>query len=105
MGQIRASGQMAKFGRDLIEGAREALAIAKGEAEPARVVSPERIDVAALRKRLGLSQQAFATRFGLNLTMVRDWEQKRRNPDRAARTLLMVIDSNPRAVERALSAA
>jgi putative transcriptional regulator len=75
---------MTKFGRDLIEGAREALAIARGEAEPARVVLPERIDVAA---------------------MVRDWEQKRRNPDRAARTLLLVIESNPEAVERALNAA
>jgi putative transcriptional regulator len=37
--------------------------------------------------------------------MVRDWEQGRRNPDRAARTLLLVIDRNPKAVERALSAA
>jgi putative transcriptional regulator len=96
---------MTKFGRDLIEGAREALAIARGEAEPARVVLPERIDVAAIRKRVGASQEEFAKRFGLSLAMVRDWEQKRRNPDRAARTLLLVIESNPEAVERALNAA
>ena len=96
---------MTKFGRDLIESAREALAITKGEAAPARVFSPAPIDVAAIRKRLGLSQQEFARRFGLSVAMVRDWEQKRRNPDRAARTLLLVIDRNPKAVELALSAA
>jgi putative transcriptional regulator len=51
---------MTKFGEDLIQSAREALAIAKGEAAPARVYDPKSIDVVAIREKLGLSQRKFA---------------------------------------------
>jgi len=95
---------MTRFGQMLIESAEEALAIAKGEAAPARVYAPPAIDVAAIRKQLGLSQQNFAKRFGLSLAMVRDWEQERRNPDQAARTLLTVIAREPDAVARSVAA-
>jgi putative transcriptional regulator len=88
----------------LIESAEEALTIAKGEAAPACVSAPPTVDVAAIRKQLGLSQQKFAKRFGLSLAMVRDWEQERRNPDQAARTLLTVIAKEPEAVARAVAA-
>ena len=96
---------MTKFGKDLIRSASEALAIARGEAAPARAFPPAPIDVVAIRKGLGLPQQKFAARFGLSAALVRDWEQKRRNPDQAARTLLTVIARDPKAVEKALSAA
>ncbi len=96
---------MSKFGQELIASVNEAIAIAKGEAKPARIFTPEEIDVAAIRKRLGLSQQKFADRFGLSHAMVRDWEQKRRNPDQAARTLLTLIARDPENVQRLLSAA
>jgi putative transcriptional regulator len=96
---------MPKFGEDLVQSAMEALAIAKGELEPARIYVPPEIDVAAIRKRLKLSQTQFARRFGLSAATVRDWEQGRRRPDRIARTLLTVIDRKPEAVEQALSAA
>ncbi|MDU7524874.1 MAG: hypothetical protein E7K72_26495 [Roseomonas mucosa] len=33
---------------------------------------------------------------------IRDWEQRRRRPEQAARVLLRVIDREPEAVERAL---
>jgi putative transcriptional regulator len=96
---------MSTFGKDLIKSANEALAIARGEAEPARSVVVRDVDIAAMRKRLGLTQQEFASRFGLNVGILRDWEQKRRNPDKAARTLLAVIDREPDAVRRALEMA
>jgi putative transcriptional regulator len=92
---------MTKLGTDLIQSAKEALAIAKGEIAPARLV--EDIDVAAIRKRMGLSQVRFAARFGLSAATVRDWEQRRRRPDRTGGTLLTVIDKNPSAVEKALA--
>lgn len=91
------------FGRELIQSANEALAIARGEVEPAGVYIPETVDVAAIRKRQKLSQEAFADRYGLSIGTVRDWEQKRRSPDRAALVLLSVIDRDPEAVTRALS--
>lgn len=94
---------MTRLGERLITSAKQARAIARGEAPPARAVDPAPIDVAGIRKRTGLSQEKFAQRFGLSVAIVRDWEQKRRNPDAAARALLIVIDKEPEAVERALA--
>lgn len=94
---------MSKLGERLLKSAKEARAIARGEAAPARIFTPPSIDVSAIRKKTGLSQERFAHRFGLSAGAVRDWEQKRRNPDPAARALLIVIDKEPEAVERALS--
>ncbi len=72
--------------------------------EMARPLVHPPIDVAALRKRFGMSQAAFARTFGLSVGAVRDWEQGRCAPDRPAQTLLRVIDRNPKAVEQALAA-
>lgn len=91
-------------GKSLIKGAQEALAIAKGELEPAAVYVPETVDVAAIRKKLKLSQTAFAERYGLPVGTVRDWEQERRSPDRAAVVLLSIIDRNPDVVAETLAA-
>jgi putative transcriptional regulator len=48
---------MTTFGKDLLESAGEALAIAEGRLQPAKIITPEVIDVAAIRKRLNLSQE------------------------------------------------
>jgi putative transcriptional regulator len=61
-------------------------------------------EVKAIRHRRGLSQPAFAARYGLNLRTLQDWEQGRAQPDGPARAYLLVIDREPRAVERALAA-
>lgn len=61
-------------------------------------------DAKAIRKATGLSQSAFAWRYGFDVSAVRDWEQGRRTPDRAARVLLAIIRYEPKAVERALAA-
>lgn len=61
-------------------------------------------EVSAIRRRRGLSQVAFAARYGLNLRTLQDWEQGRAQPDGPARAYLLVIDREPRAVERALAA-
>ena len=62
------------------------------------------VDVAEVRKRLGVSQGVFARMFGLSVGTIRDWEQGRSQPDGPARVLLQVIDREPQAVERALAA-
>jgi putative transcriptional regulator len=87
-------------------GLKDAIAIAEGKADPAtyRVHVPEVVDVREIRRGLHLSQESFALRFGFTAAAVRDWEQGRRQPDRAARVLLMVIKREPEAVARALSA-
>ncbi len=58
--------------------------------------------VRALRKKLNMTQQEFATRFHLPLGTVRDWEQGAHRPDKAAQVLLAVIAKDPEAVARAL---
>jgi len=94
---------MSKLGQRLIKSANEALAIVRGELEPARVY--ERADVAAIRKELKLSQQKFAAKFRLSAATVRDWEQGRRMPDAGANNYLLVIKHAPKAVEKALAQA
>ena len=83
----------------------EVLAHVRGEtALPCRIVDdPAAERIVALRKRLKLSRQKFADRFGLDARAIQDWEQGRRVPDRAARVLLTVIDREPDAVTRALA--
>lgn len=92
------------FGKELIQSAKEALAIAEGRAEPAGIFVPETIDVAAIRKSQKLSQAEFAKRYGLSAGTIKDWEQKRRQPDRAAMLLLKVIQQAPDTVAQAIRA-
>jgi putative transcriptional regulator len=55
------------------------------------------------RAATGLSQNAFAARFGVPAGSLRDWEQGRRVPDAAARSYLRVIARMPDAVAKALN--
>jgi putative transcriptional regulator len=53
--------------------------------EQAVATLPETVDVRGIRKRLRLSQERFAARFGLSVDAVRHWESGRRRPEAAAR--------------------
>ena|ERR1041384_1505590 len=92
---------------DIAKGLSEAIAIAKGEADPStyRVHVPAKVDVKAIRKKVGLTQLEFAAQYGFNPARVRDWEQGRSQPDGAVRAYLLVIDRDPEAVKKALRAA
>jgi len=92
------------FGKELVQSAEEALAIARGEAEPGVVYVPPRVEFATIRKKLGFSHVAFANRYGLAVGTLRDWEQNRRSPDRSALVLLELIRRNPQMVAEALQA-
>ena len=61
-------------------------------------------DVPAIRKKLGFTQEKFASSFGVSLGTLRNWEQGARFPDGPARVLLTLIDREPEAVKRALAA-
>jgi putative transcriptional regulator len=52
-------------------------------------------DVSNIRERTGLSQAGFASLLGVSVRTLQDWEQGRRSPSGAARTLLLVADRNP----------
>lgn len=73
-------------------------------AAAARRISGDEIeDVRTLRERLGLSQAAFAARFGFSVETIRQYEQNKRVPSGPIRTLLQVIACEPDAVTRALA--
>ena len=91
-------------GRKVETALQEVLAHVRGEAAlHCRIVDdPAAERILAIRKRLKLSRQKFADRFGLDVRALQEWEQGRRTPDRAARVLLTVIDREPESVLRAL---
>ena len=92
-------------GRRLVAALGEVLDDVRG-AKPLPVVAavPEAVDVRAIRRKTGLSQAAFAARFGINRRTLQDWEQGRFRPDSMARALLTIVAREPKAVLRALGA-
>jgi putative transcriptional regulator len=97
-------------GSELIQGMENAVAHARGRKRAARTTTirvnvPPKINVGAIRRRLGMSQAAFAARFGFSIKNVQNWEQGSRQPEGPARAYLLVIDRNPKAVQKALAAA
>jgi putative transcriptional regulator len=65
------------------------------EAGLRREAERDRYGVARLRRRLRISQVAFAERYRIPLSTLRQWEQGVREPDGAARLLLRVIEAHP----------
>ncbi len=59
-------------------------------------------DIAAIRDRLGLTQEEFAVRYGLELDAIRNWEHGRRMPDTAALSYLRAISADPNGVQDAV---
>jgi putative transcriptional regulator len=79
------------IGQEILDGLRE---LRSGEY--GRVINVP--DVASIRTKTGLSQARFAVLLGVSVRTLQDWEQGRRAPSGAARTLLMVADRNPDAL-------
>ena len=92
------------LGDELIASLREGMEILAGKVEPSRFY-PARadVDVKGIRQGLGLSQTQFARRFGFSAGAVRGWEQGLRQPEAAARILLLVIARNPGVVDEVLA--
>ena len=98
--------RMSAAGKSILAGLQDALAYAQGDATRGQghmMQVPETVDVKAIRKRLGLTQAAFAQRYGFERSSIRNWEQGRRQPEGPARLLLVVIDKEPEAVHRVLA--
>ena len=100
------TGERTELGREIEAALGEVLDHVRGEtALPCRIIDDPAADrIVELRKRLELSRQKFADRFGPDVRALQEWEQGRRVPDRAARALLTVIVRDPEAVVWALAA-
>lgn len=82
--------EMETFKRDLLESVKQ---MRQGKA--ARVTRVKLPQAAEARSRVGLSQQDFAHLLGVSARTLQDWEQGRREPTGAAKTLLRVAFSHP----------
>ncbi len=83
---------------ELLESVKQGGAIRRGEMKPSREFHFEPIDVVAIRKKYGLSQDKFAKLLGISVATLRNWEQGRRQPDGPAKVLLRVAARHPQAV-------
>jgi putative transcriptional regulator len=79
-------------GLEILKGIRE---IKRGE--HGRVINIP--SIAVIRESTGLSQSRFAELLGVSVRTLQEWEQGRRAPSGAARTLLVIAAKNPRALK------
>lgn len=79
------------LGEEILQGIRE---IKRGEY--GRIINVP--NVATIREKTGLSQARFAQLLGVSVRTLQDWEQGRRAPSGAARTLLRIAAKNPQAL-------
>lgn len=75
----------------------------RGETARATQVKPNA--AAKARAAVGLSQVEFAALLGVSTRTLQDWEQGRREPTGAARTLLRVASTHPKVLRELASAA
>jgi putative transcriptional regulator len=86
------------LGQELVSAVREALA----SKESGKVVRPK-INVAAIRKKLKLTQQQFSKQYHIKLETLRNWEQEKRYPDTAVLAYLTCIAKSPKLIKEMLN--
>jgi putative transcriptional regulator len=79
------------IGAEILQGLREL-----NRGEHGRIITVP--SVATIREKTGLSQAQFAKLLGVSARTLQDWEQGRRAPSGAARTLLLIAAKNPQAL-------
>ena len=79
------------IGSEILQGIRD---LKQGKTGRVLNVPP----VAEIRQKTGLSQSKFASLLGVSVRTLQDWEQGRRLPSGAARTLLLIAHRNPMAL-------
>jgi putative transcriptional regulator len=77
------------IGVEILEGIRE---LKQGKIGRATTIPL----VGEIREKTGLSQSHFAMLLGVSVRTLQDWEQGRRAPSGAARTLLLIAAKNPK---------
>jgi len=89
---------------ELMASVQEMDGIIKGQKKPTRRFEFPDPEVKAIRARMGLSQDRFAMILGVSKRTVENWEQGRRHPTGAARSLLKIVEADPQHALEALRA-
>ncbi|ARQ46655.1 helix-turn-helix domain-containing protein [Oxalobacter formigenes] len=82
--------EMNAFCEDLLESAKQ-MKEKKAARKTVVVVS----DITRARNKVNMSQPAFAKLMGVSVRTLQAWEQGKRNPSGAAKTLLRVAETHP----------
>lgn len=93
---------MASAYESIAQGLQEAIELNQGHKVTARTYRPEPVNVAEIRKNLGMTQMEFASKFCISVATLRHWERGDRTPHGPALALLHVVSKEPQAVLRAL---
>ncbi len=81
---------MSAEGSELLRAVKQMNARKRG-----RVYTPEQLLAISARQSVNLTQKEFAQLLNVSIDSVQDWEQGRRSPRGAAKTLLLVAQSHP----------
>lgn len=102
---LKRSKANSRLADDIRASFQEALKYARGEKADVivRHVVPRDTDAREARLKLGLSQREFASFIGTGVGTVRKWELGTRRPSGAARILIEVVKSEPKAVRQAIA--
>jgi putative transcriptional regulator len=90
--------EMEQFQNDLLESVRQMKA---GKAARTTVVRPTQ--AAQARAKVGVPQIAFAALLGVSVRTLQEWEQGRREPTGAARTLLRIAQTHSQALRELMT--
>ena len=88
---------------ELLESVQEMNKIVKGKRTASRTFEYPDPEVKTIRNNLGVSQEKFAMLLGVSKRTVENWEQGRRHPTGAARSLLRIVQADPEHALKALS--
>jgi putative transcriptional regulator len=91
MSKAKQDPEMKRFQNDLLQSVRDMRS--KRAAKTTKVIVTRASEA---RSRVGLTQAEFAKLLGVSVRTLQDWEQGRREPTGAARTLLRVAEQHPR---------
>jgi putative transcriptional regulator len=83
------------IGQEILEGIKEIKRFKKGEIDLTVRTLNEPSPTKIIRKKLRLSQSAFASLMGVSPRTIQDWEQGRRKPQGPAKSLLRIAEQHP----------
>lgn len=94
---------MASAFSSIKQGLSEAIEFSEGKVKKAIVHEFGSVDVKNIRAKVGMSQNEFASAFGISVSTLRHWERGDRTPQGPALVLLNVVAKEPDVVLRALA--
>ncbi len=83
------------IGKEIIDGLNEIEEFKKGKLKLRTAELSEPSEPKVIRKRMNLSESAFAGLLGVSTRTLQDWEQGRRSPQGPAVALLRIAEQHP----------